>query len=162
MKKIVFIVSSLLVLLAFNYAIYQKEKIITSGDTVFLKLAPVDPRSLMQGDYMQLRYAIEDTPFDEQVNDASGYLVITPDADKVAVFTRYHKGEALSAGEKLIRYRAAYTGVRIAAPDSFMFQEGHAAAYALAEYGILKFDDKGNSVLVGLANQSLAPIEPPQ
>ena len=40
----------LLVLAAVNYSIYGKEEIVRSGETVYLELAPVDPRSLMQGD----------------------------------------------------------------------------------------------------------------
>ena len=59
MKKTIFIASTLLVFAAFNYGIFQKEEIKANGETVLLELAPVDPRSLMQGDYMRLRYAIE-------------------------------------------------------------------------------------------------------
>lgn len=35
-----------------NGAIWQKEQLISTGRPIFLELAPVDPRSLMQGDYM--------------------------------------------------------------------------------------------------------------
>ncbi|KIG15596.1 putative membrane protein [Enhygromyxa salina] len=38
----------------------QKERVLSTGQTVLLPLAPVDPRSLMQGDYMILRYELED------------------------------------------------------------------------------------------------------
>ncbi|MFX7329222.1 GDYXXLXY domain-containing protein, partial [Acinetobacter baumannii] len=34
----------------------QKEMLLKEGQLVLLPLAPVDPRSLMQGDYMALRY----------------------------------------------------------------------------------------------------------
>ncbi len=39
-----------------NFLIYKKENILKSGKTVLLKLAPRDPRSLIQGDFMSLRY----------------------------------------------------------------------------------------------------------
>ncbi len=45
----------LLVLVAFNYSVYTKEKTLEAGTLVLLELAPVDPRSLMQGDYMVLK-----------------------------------------------------------------------------------------------------------
>lgn len=41
-----------------QYQIRQYENILVNGTKVILRLAPVDPRSLMQGDYMQLNYAI--------------------------------------------------------------------------------------------------------
>ena len=47
-----------LVLIAVNLSIVAKERIKTGGEPIFLELAPVDPRSLMQGDYMALRFAI--------------------------------------------------------------------------------------------------------
>ena len=43
-----------------NFKIGEYEHVLESGETVILELAPVDPRSLMQGDYMELRFAITD------------------------------------------------------------------------------------------------------
>jgi hypothetical protein len=50
--------SAVLTLLVANFAIWQKEQIIAQGKPVFVRLAPVDPRSLMQGDYMALDFAM--------------------------------------------------------------------------------------------------------
>jgi len=58
MKKIAFWCFTLVVLLTVNYIIIQKEDTISDGRTMLLKLAPRDPRSLIQGDYMVLRYEI--------------------------------------------------------------------------------------------------------
>ena len=46
----------LLVLLVANVGIWQKEQLIVKGDAIFVALEPVDPRSLMQGDYMRLNF----------------------------------------------------------------------------------------------------------
>src|SRR5690606_10833586 len=46
----------LLILAVVNVGIWQRERILATGRTVVLALAPVDPRSLMQGDYMALRF----------------------------------------------------------------------------------------------------------
>ena len=43
---------------AVNYKVQQFEDVLATGKPVVLKIAPVDPRSLMQGDYMVLNYAI--------------------------------------------------------------------------------------------------------
>lgn len=159
MQKIIFIVSSLLVFAIFNLGIYQKEQIKAEGETVFLELAPVDPRSLMQGDYMQLRYKIEREQ-NYQAKEKRGYLVIGLDSNKVGKFKRfYQQGEALAEHEKLLRYHDEYGNIRIV-PDSFMFQEGQAKLYERAKYGVFKFDNQGNHILVALANEQLQVIQP--
>ncbi|NYT64359.1 GDYXXLXY domain-containing protein [Alcaligenaceae bacterium] len=48
----------LLILAVVNNGIYQREKILSTGASVVLELAPVDPRSLMQGDYMTLNFNV--------------------------------------------------------------------------------------------------------
>ncbi|WP_341649050.1 GDYXXLXY domain-containing protein [Thauera humireducens] len=40
-------------------AIHDREQTLAHGQVVLVQLAPVDPRSLMQGDYMALRFAID-------------------------------------------------------------------------------------------------------
>ena len=145
MKKIIFIISSLLIFFIFNYSIYEKEKIKESGEIILLELAPVDPRSMIQGDYMRLRYTIENNcennpfsgmPFREQ--ERNGYIVVIIDDNKVARFKRFHHQEDLAAGEKLLRYNAGYFCAISIAPNSFMFQEGQAKFYQQAKYGIFK------------------------
>jgi uncharacterized membrane-anchored protein len=158
MKKIIFIVSALLVFAVFNVGIYQKEQIKAEGETVFLELAPVDPRSLMQGDYMQLRYKIEREQ-NYQAKEKRGYLVIELDSNRVGKFKRFYQGEALAGNEKRLHYHNQYGNVRIV-PDSFMFQEGQAKLYERTKYGVFKFDDKGNHILVALANEQLQVIQP--
>ena len=58
MKKYsrILIIANLILLLGyFNWSVYQKEQTLKEGQLVLLQLAPVDPRSLMQGDYMRLK-----------------------------------------------------------------------------------------------------------
>ena len=159
MRSTALIILSLFVLGALNYGIYAKEQIIKRGDILLLELAPVDPRSLMQGDYMRLRYALERAvpKIIEKSLPPKGYLVIKSDANNVAQFVRIDAGEPLQAGEKRLQYRRSY-GLHIV-PDSFLFQEGHAAFYQNAKYGVFKFDDNGNHLLVGLANLDRKMIE---
>lgn len=143
---------------ALNYGIYDKQKIKDNGETVLLELAPVDPRSLMQGDYMQLRYAIERVvPREERrAWPKRGYMVVHPDENNVAQFVRFHSGEQLENQEKLLRFHIKYD-LRIV-PDSFLFQEGHAEYYEDAKYGVFKFDNNGKHLLVGLADKNRKEI----
>ena len=59
MKKYsrILIIANLILLLGyFNWSVYKKEQTLKDGQLILLQLAPVDPRSLMQGDYMRLRW----------------------------------------------------------------------------------------------------------
>src|SRR2546425_2216521 len=58
MRSAVAFISCAMVLALLNFSIVGKERQLESGKVVFLELAPVDPRSLMQGDYMALRFKI--------------------------------------------------------------------------------------------------------
>ncbi|SDU14609.1 GDYXXLXY domain-containing protein [Halopseudomonas salegens] len=62
----VMVVGWLLVMLVAGFAIYGHERTLREGEFVLLELAPVDPRSLMQGDYMQLSFAIDRQLADQQ------------------------------------------------------------------------------------------------
>lgn len=50
----------LLALAVANQGIQKRERILSDGRVLLLELEPVDPRSLMQGDYMALRFAARD------------------------------------------------------------------------------------------------------
>lgn len=163
MRARLMILLAVLVLAILNYGIYEKEQIKAHGDTLWLELAPVDPRSLMQGDYMRLRYALAQKVSADSLarHQKRGYLVIRPDAENVAQFVRFHDGGDLKAGEKLLHFHKRYRQVRIV-PDSFFFQEGHGKYYENARYGVFKFDGAGRSLLVGLADEHKEVITPGQ
>ncbi|WP_282609097.1 GDYXXLXY domain-containing protein [Pelagibius sp. Alg239-R121] len=158
MRSRIMIALALAIFAVLNFGIYEKQKIIESGEIVLLELAPVDPRSLMQGDYMSLRYAIERSDAVTEQREAQrkrGYMVIKPDEKNVAQFVRFHAGEDLKAGERLLRFHKTHEtfGSVYIVPDSFLFQEGHAKHYEAAKYGVFKFDGDDNRLLVGLATE---------
>lgn len=45
------VLAGIAILALVNASILDKEKLLSEGQVVYLELAPVDPRSLMQGDY---------------------------------------------------------------------------------------------------------------
>jgi uncharacterized membrane-anchored protein len=134
----------------------EKERTLREGRAVLLALAPVDPRSLMQGDYLALAYAIarEVPPH----APADGRLVLEDGADGGAArLVRVHAGEPLRAGEYLLRYRRRGGRVRLGA-ESLFFEEGAGPALAAARYGELRVDEDGDAVLVGVRGDGLAPL----
>ena len=155
MKKVIYWGNLLLVLVVINLLILHKEDTLAQGRTMLLRLAPTDPRSLIQGDYMVLRYAIARDVAPSELGE-KGYIVVSLDANAVAKFIRVYRGEHLPEGEYLLFYRNR-GGLRLGA-ESFMFQEGDAELYSRARYGELKVDDSGSSVLVGLRGEDFQPL----
>jgi uncharacterized membrane-anchored protein len=153
-----------LVLAAANRDILHKRAIVADGQPLLLQLRPVDPRSLMAGDYMMLRYAAGAFPDEATMQSMphSGTVILVLDAEGVGRFTRLDDGTPLAANELRLGYkhRSAWDELRYGA-ESFFFQEGMAARYADAKYGVLRVDADGNSVLVGLADADRQPIASP-
>ncbi len=148
----------LLVLGGVNFAVWQRETLLTDGRAVLLELAPVDPRSLMQGDYMALRFAVAQKlrPLGgEAVAESDGYVVVKRDDRNVGVFDRiYRDDETLAANESRIRYRLRSHDVRIVT-NAWFFKEGTASDYAGARYGELRVADNGDALLVGMRDKDL-------
>lgn len=146
-RRLLVLVATVIVLAIVNFEIYNKEQLLAEGTTILLQLAPVDPRSLMQGDYMILRYRIARALWEVE---RDGYLVIKRYKNQVAKFNRIYDDETpLNDNELLLRFRKRGGEIRLGA-ESFFFQEGHAKYYNNARYGELRVAPSGESVLIGL------------
>ena len=159
MYKKVVLLALVVILGVVNWSIYKKEQHLKNGKVVYLELRPADPRSLMQGDYMALRYRLENkilrTIEDKKIYD--GYIVITLDDKKVAHFKRLYDG-GLASGEVKIRYR--YRSYRVKfGTNSYFFKEGTAKKYQHAKYGKFVVDKDGELLLVGLADENVTDIK---
>lgn len=152
---------ALVILGVVNYAVWQKEQVLADGRTVLLELAPRDPRSLMQGDYMVLRYHVaEDIRRQLGESSVDGLAVVTLDEQGGAKFARIAQGNGqLQPNEVVIRFRKRGQVVRIGA-ESYFFEEGRAAIYAPAKYGELKVAGDGEVVLVGLRDAERRLLSP--
>ncbi|MFK2826091.1 GDYXXLXY domain-containing protein [Bacillus sp. B190/17] len=51
-----------------GFTAWQKEQLLKNGELIALQLEPLDPRSLLQGDYVQLNYAVHTAYQNEQQN----------------------------------------------------------------------------------------------
>jgi len=141
-------------LIYFNYAVSQKEDILKNGELVLLELAPVDPRSLMQGDYMILNYNLSDN-LRRSEEEQRGYCVVRLDSNNVAQLIRLQQDiTPLEAGEKLIKYTSPNGWSTNIGAESYFFQEGQGEKFANAKYGGVKIDKSGNSLLVGLYDEN--------
>ncbi|MEN1784918.1 MAG: GDYXXLXY domain-containing protein [Bacteroidota bacterium] len=158
-KWVIIFLNLLLLLVYFHYSVKKKEEILNEGQLVLLELAPVDPRSLMQGDYMNLRYGISER-FDYNNIPKRGYCVVVLDQDGRGEGLRFQQNlTPLHENEYLIEYTSSDRwNIHIGA-ESFFFQEGDAEKYEMAKYGGIKVDDKGNSILIGLYDEQFQKIE---
>ncbi|MDR3213940.1 MAG: GDYXXLXY domain-containing protein [Azoarcus sp.] len=157
MRKRIALAFGAIVLILVNVAIVQREQLRTHGQVALLELAPVDPRSLMQGDYMMLRFAL-DREIDEGAIAPDGKLVLQRDAQGVARFVRVDDGAPLKPDEMLLRYRVRKGRLKLAT-NAFFFQEGTADTYSGARYGEFRVDGKGDALLTGLRDENLAALQ---
>lgn len=162
-RIIVVIAGIALVIGVANNMIRKHQQVVEAGRQVLLELRPVDPRSLIQGDYMLLRYAEDVFPPAETIASLPdrGTLVLSVDANNVGTFARFDDGTPIAAEQVRLqfRHRGMFREPSIGA-ETFNFEEGQAEIYADAKYGVLRVDERGMSVLVGLADEGFALITP--
>jgi uncharacterized membrane-anchored protein len=161
MNKKAVLINALIVLAVLNFLIIGKELLLRDGKEVFLELAPADPRSLLQGDYMTIRYRLSQEIYSLLKDEVSrdGYVLATLDEKRIARSPRLASAdEKPNSNEVLLHFRKRGRTVRIAT-DAYFFQEGFADSYNRAKYGILRIDEAGHSVLAGLANEELQKLE---
>lgn len=150
------------VLAVANVGIWQKEQLIAQGRPVFVELAPVDPRSLMQGDYMALNFRLPDevdAKLDALLTNNRPRIVARRDARGVAQPLRLDGGLPLATDELRIELTPK-NGRWILVSDAWYFREGDAERWAAARYGEFRVADDGRALLVGMADKDLARIAP--
>jgi uncharacterized membrane-anchored protein len=172
MPKARILLAGLLVLALVNYSIWSKEQQLEHGQVMHLQLAPVDPRSLMQGDYMALNYAITsdiqtalthqaqgngqvDFIDERHTQFGSSAAVVTLDEQSVARFLRLHdEATALAPGEYLLRFRVRNGQLKFAT-NAYFFEEGTAGVYESAAFGRFRVSKTGDPLLTHLTDANL-------
>lgn len=175
-RRAVVLISAALALAAVGNSIAQKERQLATGRTALLALAPVDPRSLMQGDYMALRFALAQDiagalgsrnpqaagtawSHDDSLVVHDGKVVVAPDAAGIARFVRLDDGAPLAEGEFALQYRIRAGQVRFAT-NAFFFQEGDASWYEAAAFGEFRVAEDGGLLLTALRGPEQQPLGP--
>ncbi|MGI2171963.1 GDYXXLXY domain-containing protein [Shewanella sp. MF05960] len=157
------IIAALLILAGINYKIFQQEQLLANGEIILFELAPVDPRSLMQGDYMALNYDIarivsqsvdelSNTP-----NNHDGFFIVTLDNNRIAQFDGIYHGAALTPAQRLIQYRVRDGSVKLAS-NAFFFQEGRAEEFEEARYGEFRVNQAGQILLSNMIDKDFKRI----
>ena len=156
-----------LVLVTAQVQVHHYETILAQGRPVVLALAPVDPRSLMQGDYMALDYAVR-REAEAGLQDAAarassgrGWLPLRADAQGVwqlagvPVFT--DAAPAAEAGLVVLAFHWRDGRIDFGA-RSWFFPEGQGDRYARAQYGVLRVAEDGTALLAGLLDADQVPL----
>ncbi|WP_331343985.1 GDYXXLXY domain-containing protein [Cellvibrio sp. UBA7661] len=169
MSKVIAVAALVVVLGLVNWSIIEKEKHLAQGDIVYLELAPVDPRSLIQGDYMALEFRVAQQIYDalpksdkyrgwnRNADAGDGFVVVKLDAERRADFVRIYTGGVLDKNEIKMQYRVRNGAVKFAT-NAFFFQEGHAQSYEAARYGQFRVNTRGEVLLAGMFDKDLKHI----
>ncbi len=146
-----------------GFAIWQKQDLIAHGQPVFVALAPADPRSLMQGDFMRLNFRL---PVEvgklapPGVAAARPLVVARRDARGVATLLGpHHAGVPLGADELVIEL-SPKNGAWTLVTDAWFFREGDGQRWEQARFGEFRVARDGRALLVGMADAQLKPITP--
>jgi len=170
LRGVIATLACLLILVLVNLSIAGKEKLLAEGRVVYLQLAPVDPRSLMQGDYMALNYQVAGEAMSAlrlqsdagnrqaELETRDGRIVVSLDDHSVASFLRVDDGQALAPGEMLMRYRVRNGQLKFAT-NAFFFQEGTGGRYQEARYGMFRVSPDGELLLTHLCNKDLQQLD---
>lgn len=173
MSKNIAVAALVLMLALVNWLIIGKERHLATGRIVYLALAPVDPRSLMQGDYMALRFEVADqlsrtlgrkddqAHWREILPTEDDFVVISLDDRNIGTFKESDPTRSLAKNELRLHYRVRDGKVKLAT-NAFFFQEGHAHFYEAARYGQFRVDGKGELLLTAMYDKDLKKLGPPE
>ncbi|HSX85326.1 MAG TPA: GDYXXLXY domain-containing protein [Cellvibrio sp.] len=171
MNKIIALVALIAVLGIVNASIIGKEKHLAEGQVVYLELAPVDPRSLMQGDYMALNFRVAQQVYEalskseeyrgwnRNAEASDGYVVVSLDEKRIGTFQHLQDEQPLAKNEIKLHYRVRNGAVKFAT-NAFFFQEGHAQVYEAARYGEFRVNADGELLLAAMFDGNLERIQP--
>lgn len=160
----------LLILAFVGGSIASNERQLREGRMVFLELAPVDPRSIMQGDYMALNFAAsaeirawlpkkDDARWGRGLDASDGRALMEVDERGVARFVGLDQGAAAGENQVYMRYRIRNDRLKFAS-NAYFFQEGTAEDYVGARYGRFAVDEDGDVLLVALHDEELVQLGP--
>lgn len=156
--------AAVLVLGLVNWDVRGKEQVIAEGQPVLVPLRPVDPRSLMQGDYMALNFSLP--PEVEAVLKASmaptALVRATLDAQGVATVRGMADSRSDAAPEEILLPLKRLKGRWVLVTDAYFFPEGTGRVFERARFGDFRVLPDGRALLVGLADKQGRPIPVPK
>ena len=120
-----------------NWDVRGKEKVIAEGQPVLVRLVPVDPRSLMQGDYMALNFLLPpEVSAALRKSLAPAALVRAKlDAKGEATVLALARSRADAGAGEIILPLKQLKGRWVLVTDAYFFPEGTGEAFARAQFG---------------------------
>ncbi|HEX4892218.1 MAG TPA: GDYXXLXY domain-containing protein, partial [Hyphomicrobiaceae bacterium] len=141
-----------------GWSVQQMEEILRTGRTVYVSLAPVDPRSLVQGDYMTLNFALPRLPARPRPGERM-WATAALDARNVASVTATSATRPEAKPGEIVLALAAKGERWIVSTDAWYFKEGTAAKWQAARFGVFRVGSDGTPLLVNLADANLRIID---
>lgn len=161
------LLASLLPVLAVRQDVAQKEMVIAQGQKVFLPLLPRDPRSLLQGDYMALRFDLPSAvrqALEQKQQETPGVrrvlAIAELDSRGVASLLRLAAAGEVAAAPQILLPLQQLKGEWVLVTDAYFFPEGQGVPLAQARFGEFRVLPDGRALLVGLANADLQVVQP--
>lgn len=134
-----------------NMQIFQKESIKNDGEVIYFKLAPVDPRAFMLGDYMALNFEHNLRNYSDENMQT---FIVTLNDQKIVIDAEPYQGTTVKDNQRLFKIQDQLR------PDRFYFQEGHAKSYEEAKYGLFRYVSPSQFLLDDMTDETLAIIIP--
>ena len=171
MKKnknhIIFAIVMAIIVLVIGGLIYQQEMIIRQGEITIFETRPVDPRDLLRGEYVILRYAIEsDKKILEAVDGLEEgtkvFIELEENEQGIASVKEVFKEKPENIEGLFIIGEVDWRGVRFPDLEQFYVPEGSGRAIERAGNDLhveISLKD-GKSRVVKLLDKSLEEIDP--
>jgi uncharacterized membrane-anchored protein/uncharacterized membrane protein len=158
-KKVGILVIILLQGAWIGYQVYSNETLLQNGETVKLELRPVDPRSLLQGDYVELNYTISQLEDISVESNGPITIVLRKNAEGVHEYAGIYRFDGdwntsytRSNGDILLNGKVTSSwgnGTQVTyGIENFFIPEGTGLNIeGKIKYAIVKVSDKGDAIL---------------
>ena len=183
MKKMIPLCLALSCMLIFLGMIFKNELHLKNSESIYVRLQPVDPRSILQGDYMALNYQLYFAPqnvthentnqpninsedhifsglyFDEIIKNKSSIVAyVELDAQRRVIHTHFELPQKVRTYRLILQNPNNRHSMLYPASKSFLFAEGLADCYQQAKYAEFKVDEQGNAILTALKGDQLQDL----
>lgn len=188
MKKIIPLCLALLSIAVFLGLIFKNEWHLKHSQSIYVRLQPVDPRSILQGDYMRLNYQLYFAPqnsilentdqqntnqqninqedhifsghyFDQIIQNKSSIVTyVELDPQRRVIHTSFEPLKNVQIQRLVLQNPNNRYTMLYPASKSFLFAEGLADCYQQAKYAEFKVDQQGNAILTALKGEQLQDL----
>jgi len=178
MRKAAFWLTIALNAVALNWLIASRERLLTSPNSLVLRLKLVTQTDnwSQHGNPLWLQFEIvqQVSPTLSPIPPPGGWskgvgprptlerrgrLVVTLDENHVARFVRVHAGEPLQPGEHLLRYRMRNSWMTVGA-ENYTFGDDYQGFRSAVQYAEFRLAPDGTTVLVGVCGPDFKLLEP--